>query len=40
MTDWGWVLLGFAVAYGSMTVYLAALRTRTVRVRRRLEELR
>lgn len=40
MTDWGWVLLGFAVTYGSMAVYIATLRTRTTRVRRRLEELR
>lgn len=40
MTDWGWVLLGFAVAYGSMVVYLATLRTRAAQVRRRLEELR
>ncbi|WP_282959289.1 hypothetical protein [Cellulomonas fimi] len=40
MTDWGWVLLGFSVAYGAMAVYLTVLRARTARARRRLEELR
>ncbi|WP_281173187.1 hypothetical protein [Actinotalea ferrariae] len=40
MTDWGWVMLGFGVTYGSMAVYIATLRARTSRARRQLEELR
>lgn len=40
MTEWGWVLLGFGTAYGSIAAYLLSLRVRALRARRRLEALR
>lgn len=40
MPDWGWVALGFSVAYGGLAAYLLALRRRVKAARRRLEELR
>lgn len=39
MSDWGWVALAYAVAYGSLAVYIAALTARLRAASERLEEL-
>ncbi len=33
-SEWTWVALGYATAYGAVTVYLLRLRSRTARVAR------
>jgi len=38
--DWGWVALGFSVAYGGLAAYLVSLQHRVKAARRRLEGLR
>lgn len=40
MGEWGWVALGFTVAYGAVAAYLAWLNQRIRAARRRLEEPR
>ena len=37
MSDWSWVFLGYALAFGSSAVYLLNLRARLSRARRMLE---
>ncbi len=39
MSEWGWVALGFSVAYGSIALYAGWTATRLRRTRRTLEEL-
>ena len=34
MSEWTWVVAGYAIAYGSVATYLAALHRRRVRLRR------
>lgn len=38
MSDIGWVVLGFAVAYGSLAAYAASLRARLRRARAQLDD--
>lgn len=38
MSEWGWVAFAYAVAYGSLAVYMATLTTRLRAARERLEE--
>lgn len=40
MTEWPWVISGFAITYGSIAGYFAMLHLRRVRVRRESERLR
>lgn len=37
MSEWSWVFLGYAIAYGMIVGYLLSLRLRQARARRRLE---
>ncbi len=39
MSDWGWVALAYAVAYGTLALYVAALTARIRAATERLEEL-
>ncbi|GMQ86135.1 MAG: hypothetical protein BMS9Abin07_1708 [Acidimicrobiia bacterium] len=39
MSDWGWVALAYAVAYGSLAAYMVMLTARLRAARDRLEEL-
>lgn len=38
MSEWFWVLAGYAIAYGSIGGYFAVLHRRRARVRREAEE--
>ncbi len=40
MSDWGWVALAYAVAYGTLALYIAMLTARIRAARERLEELK
>ena len=37
MSEWAWVLAGYAIAYGSISAYFAVLHRRRARVRREAE---
>lgn len=40
MSEWSWVSLGFATAYGSILGYFAVLQVRRAKMRRQAERLR
>ena len=40
MSEWTWVVPGFAVTYGAMGVYVLSLRRRLAAATRRLDTLR
>lgn len=40
MSEWGWVVLAYAITYGALTAFSASLMLRIRRTRERLEELR
>ena len=39
MSDWGWVALAYAVAYGTLAVFIASISVRIRSARQRLEAL-
>jgi len=39
VSDWGWVVFGYAVLYGTLAAYVASIAYRLRQARRRLGEL-
>lgn len=40
MSQWAWVIAGYAVGYGSLAAYVAVLVAKAAKVRRQRERLR